>query len=198
MKRKFKSRTILDFGVILTMKSIFFLFGVLVLYAGCTTPKEGIIIEFYTSGEIKQKKIYKNGLPNGPFTRYQETAEIVAEGFYKDGKIDGPYISYHKSGNISAKGTYDQGRKNGIWWTNDLDFDNYTRGKKVNWIRGKPNGPIIEHYRWVEKYSKVVKTYKNARRHGVWIYYDAAGVEDRYEVWEHGKRVRVGNYKEER
>lgn len=164
--------------------------GAIILGSGCSKIEDGLKIELYNSGKLKEKTYYKDGLRNGPFTQFYTTGEVMAEGFYKDGKLEGTYISFYAfedypAGKIKERGNFNSGNKEGLW---------YREGSETTWFDGNPEGPIIKYN---GRYKKSIKIYEKGLRHGKWVYFDPLGREDTYEVWEHGKRIRFEVVKEE-
>ena len=62
---------------------------------------------FDVDGNLTYEESYKNGLLNGPFTKF-ENGQLVEKGNYKDGELDGSYSKTYKSG-LYEEGYYKDG-----------------------------------------------------------------------------------------
>ncbi len=66
---------------------------------------------FYNSkGILTMSLMYKNGVPNGQWTRYDEKTGIIKESFtYADGKLNGEKRVYDAGGRITKSIAYENG-----------------------------------------------------------------------------------------
>lgn len=83
---------------------------------GETTPFSGVLYGKYPNGNFLTKQEYKNGIGNGIWINYYEDGTIKEVGNYTDNRVEGPIVQYHPNGKIKAKGTYKHWKKKvGIW-----------------------------------------------------------------------------------
>ncbi len=80
--------------------------SVLVILISCSVPKintyntnaekEGIWVELYGNGNIKELTTFKNGKKNGIYIYYSESGEILTKGNFKNDKTVGKWMIYDK------------------------------------------------------------------------------------------------------
>ncbi len=80
------------------------------------------ITHYYKSGNILLKGYSKTATPSkddfeGTVNVYYETGEVKEERIYDNGVRDGVWKSFHKTGKIKTKGKYRNGEKVGVWKT---------------------------------------------------------------------------------
>ncbi len=108
--------------------SILIVFFVLILAASfsCSKPnrnntqqekvfhKQGYdsVVTFYDTKNIKETFTIKDGLMDGKYIMYYDTAPLEKAKFinYNNGLVDGKYINYFKSGGINLYEEYSMGR----------------------------------------------------------------------------------------
>lgn len=76
----------------------------------------GPCIEYYSNGQLKEKKINETSYMIGPFESYYKNGQLKEKGTYKRYNndiigLDGKYVLYYENGQVKVKGTYKNGRK---------------------------------------------------------------------------------------
>ncbi|MAX13759.1 MAG: hypothetical protein CMG11_06940, partial [Candidatus Marinimicrobia bacterium] len=66
-------------------------------------------------GNLKSRRVYKNGELVGQWISYYEDGQIEEQGNYKDGSQDGEWITYYEDGQIQEQANYKNGNLNGEW-----------------------------------------------------------------------------------
>ena len=54
-------------------------------------PSQGVKKSYFKNGQIKEVKLYKNGIQNGPYQAYFVSGERRVSANYKNGKLNGLY-----------------------------------------------------------------------------------------------------------
>jgi len=87
---------------------------------------DGIMEEFYPTGQIKKLVNFSTGKLNGDFFEFSETGELLLSGRYLDDLKEGDWNSYYRNGSIKSEYTYS---------------DNLLQGTTKNYF---PNGMLAE------------------------------------------------------
>ena len=74
------------------------------------TPLTGRAVTLFENGEKEWEGNYKDGKPDGIYTRWYENGQKKEERTYKDGKYHGLWIEYKKDGTESSRETYKDGK----------------------------------------------------------------------------------------
>lgn len=74
---------------------------------------DGIMEEFYPTGQIKKLVNFSNGKLNGDFFEFSETGEVLLSGNYLDDQKSGDWISYFSNGNKKSEYSYENNLLNG-------------------------------------------------------------------------------------
>ena len=122
---------------------------------------DGVSKGWFPNGQLKQSRIWKNGVQDGIWTEYYENGQKDYEQTYKDGKRDGLWIKFSQKktgGEKMEERTYKNGKKDGLFtfW--------YENGQKMyegTFKDGKPDGPFTVWYENGQKSSE--KTYKDGK-----------------------------------
>ncbi len=104
---------------------------------------QGMVREFYPSGNVKSEGIFIDNLPNGIHKSYFDNGKVFSEynyvngskegiqkffdsdgnlvmqANYKNNLMDGLYQEFFPNGKVETEGKYKEGRKVGIWKTFD-------------------------------------------------------------------------------
>ena len=86
-------------------------------------PTDGISKGWYSNGNLRNTKTYKDGKENGLRTDWYPDGQKSDEGNYKDGIIHGKWIEWHENGEKCVEGNFVDGKKEGIftyWWEDGL------------------------------------------------------------------------------
>ncbi len=71
----------------------------------------GVLLQYYPSGQIKAKIEYKNGQKHGHITIYYPDGKIKVQGKYKNGQKHGRWIFYDKAGNKISEEKWKNGQR---------------------------------------------------------------------------------------
>ena len=91
---------------------------------------------FSVSGNLLEKRKFKNGVMSGEQIGYYESGATRYLGNKKKGEIHGSYIGYHENGNKQAEGRFKMGYYDGKWLFYDengklTETKTYLRGKEI-------------------------------------------------------------------
>ena len=67
---------------------------------GSETPYTGRVVVKYSNGHKWEESTYKDGMLNGPYTKWRENGQKSSEWTYKDGKVEGTVTEWDNNGNI--------------------------------------------------------------------------------------------------
>ena len=116
---------------------------------------DGVSKGWFPNGQLKQYRIWKNGVQDGIWTEYYGNGQKKQEGTYKDGKKDGLWTSWYYNGQKS-EGTYKDGNRDGLFTTW------YMNGQKDYEGTYKDGKEDVLHTKWYENGQKKLEvTYKN-------------------------------------
>ncbi len=136
---------------------------------------------------------YKNGILNGPYTEFYESGKLKLKGIYKNGKKEGFWFLYYYSvkpkklpndndveTKVCEKVFYENNELNGPF---SKSYDNDFIFEEGNYLNGKLDG-IIKTYD--EVYNKKTK-YKNGLKDGTEFTYYNNGILSSRTDWEKGE-----------
>ena len=161
------------------------------LHKQTITNGSGCIQTFYTTGMIKEKYQFLQGLKTGEFEERLANGRVsIAGEFYKGKKegtwvfydeagyldkkisyhrdsLDGEYVVYYLNGQINTEGNYTNGKKNGIWiW-------NLPENKGLEMKGSFENN--LQSGQWAYYYSSgelsYLANYKQGFKNGLWSYF---------------------------
>jgi antitoxin component YwqK of YwqJK toxin-antitoxin module len=158
-----------------------------------TTNAENIIVkeEKYDNGQTKFRGSFKNNVPVGTHSEYDENGNNISSIVFNEngikessglidsnGKKQGIWINYYPNGSKQSEGNYKNGFKEGIWI---FYFQNQIIEEKGSYSKGKPSG----EWNWYFEN-------KNLRRNGFFV----NGKENSlfYELNEFGDTLEIGKY----
>ena len=94
--------------------------GGLMYAPGSDKPYSGDAVWHYNSEVNRKEGTFKNGVPDGVWTKWYSNGQKCEEETYKDGKIDGLYTYWYENGQKKSESTYRYGRWNlGKCWDED-------------------------------------------------------------------------------
>lgn len=106
--------------------------------------KQGIWIQYYPGGAIKNKITFKDNRPDGYTISYFENGKVCEEGIWKNNRWTGDYKLYYENGTIQHQFHYnDNGKRDG-----DQKYF-YPNGQLMidgAWTGGKQAGVTTEYY----------------------------------------------------
>jgi antitoxin component YwqK of YwqJK toxin-antitoxin module len=106
--------------------------------------KQGIWVQYFPGGSIKNKITFKDNRPEGYTISYFENGKVCEEGIWKNNRWVGDYKLYYDNGNVQHQFHYtDNGKRDG----NQKYF--YPNGQVMidgNWNGGKQAGQTTEYY----------------------------------------------------
>ena len=78
------------------MKKILFVLALLISFSsfGQDDIKQGLVTEYYESGEVKTKVNYVDGKQQGEFIGYYESGAVGEKGNFVDGLAQGEFKNY--------------------------------------------------------------------------------------------------------
>jgi len=117
------------------MKKILFTLALLISFSsfGQDDIKQGLVIQYYESGEVESKVNYVDGKEQGEYIEYYESGEVKLKVNYVDGQLQGEVIIYYESGAVEGKGNLVDGKEQGE------RIDYYENGlvkEKLNFVDG--------------------------------------------------------------
>jgi len=71
---------------------------------------DGPYKQFFTSGQLRTKGFYDNGVKNGLWESYHENGILHSKGIYKNGFWEGLWVDHYEDGSIRSKGFYRNGK----------------------------------------------------------------------------------------
>ncbi len=118
------------------------------------TP-EGIHREFTPEGEVKNSKVYVEGVlvgegiidtlgrQQGPWKEFHTNGELKSQGEFLNGKRIGEWVFYHPNKKIEQKGKYDKkGKAQGVWkWY----YESGNLLREENYLNDKREGIMTEY-----------------------------------------------------
>ena len=90
------------------MKKILFTIALLISFSsfGQDEIKQGLVTEYYESGEVKSKTNYVDGKREGEATGYYESGNVNVEVYNNNSPIPTEVIFYYESGKVFNKLKY--------------------------------------------------------------------------------------------
>lgn len=174
----------------------------------------GLMEEFYPTGQIKKLVNFSNGKLDGEFFEFSESGEVLLSGRYVDNFKEGDWNSYYNNGSKKSEYTYS---KNLLQGTVKNYFPNGLLAEMIPFESGKlqgtyqsffPNGMLqksvefendLEHgvyQRFFEDGQKeVIGSYVKGELEGTWENYDNLGFLISKGAYQAG--IRVGTWKEQ-
>lgn len=71
---------------------------------------DGPYKQFFSSGQLRTKGFYDNGVKNGLWESYHENGTLHSKGTYKNGFWEGLWVDHYEDGSIRSKGFYRNGK----------------------------------------------------------------------------------------
>jgi antitoxin component YwqK of YwqJK toxin-antitoxin module len=174
----------------------------------------GLMEEFYPTGQIKKLVNFSNGKLDGEFFEFSESGEVLLSGRYVDNFKEGDWNSYYSNGSKKSEYTYS---KNLLQGTVKNYFPNGLLAEMIPFESGKlqgtyqsffPNGMLqksvefendLEHgvyLRFFEDGQKEVSgSFVKGELDGTWENYDNLGFLISKGAYQAG--IRVGTWKEQ-
>ncbi len=99
-------------------------------------PINGILKEYYKSGELKFESLYKDGKGDGISKKYYKSGGLEIEAPFRDNKLDGIYKGYYESGELEIESLYKDGKLDGIskryYKSGELKYETPHKDDKLN------------------------------------------------------------------
>lgn len=106
--------------------------------------KQGIWIQYYPGGAIKNKITFKDNRPEGYTITYFENGKVNEEGIWKNNRWTGDYKLYYENGNIQHQFHFnDNGKREGHQIYKNAAGITIIEG---DWTGGKQSGLTTEYY----------------------------------------------------
>jgi len=71
---------------------------------------DGPYKQFFSSGQLRTKGFYDNGVKNGLWESFHENGTLHSKGIYKNGFWEGLWVDHYEDGSIRSKGFYRNGK----------------------------------------------------------------------------------------
>ena len=71
---------------------------------------DGLYKQFFSSGQLRTKGFYDNGVKNGLWESYHENGTLHSKGIYKNGFWEGLWVDHYEDGSVRSKGFYRNGK----------------------------------------------------------------------------------------
>ena len=140
------------------------------------SAKEGVQIEYYSSGEKRAEVSYKNGVKHGPRYSWHKSGEKKGEQHYKHGEKDGVETNWHISGQIETRE---------LW----------NKGRLVNFSSWKPDGTPCPITKIVDGSGIAVTYWENGNEFGLNNYKDGLKHGQSVGWFDNGNKSMEFNYK---
>lgn len=147
--------------------------------------EDGLWQTWYESGKLLMEGNYKVGKEEGVWTNYWENGKIKNQGTFKKGELNGKWESYYPNGNMNISGYYKNGLREKQW------IDYYSNGKgrelvtykimkRKSAVNKSHTFESVKNGKYEAYSSKDFKlteegTYKDGKKHGLWIAYYPGG-----------------------
>ena len=104
---------------------------------------EGILINYFSNGNIKETGFVRNNRWVGEYKDYYDNGKIREQKNYLDGKLEGKALLYYKNGEIKERKFYisDKLEKQFLYY-----YNNGQLWIKCNYLNGKLNGDRFIYY----------------------------------------------------
>ena len=119
-------------------------------------PPDGLVVEYYDTGQVGSKRRYEGGVQHGTFEVFYGDGSRWERGAFVSGKPDGDHDKWWKNGRPALKARYVDGQLEGDyerWYANGETWEKatYRLGKRVGEYRKWwKNGALAHEYRYVE------------------------------------------------
>ena len=137
--------------------------------------QHGLEYWYYESGNKMAERVYKNGILNGDFIRYNESGLITSSSKYVNGELQGQQKGY-KNGILSYTVEY---KNNLISGDQIFYYESGVISGKINYVKGTKFGTEFSYYETGEK--EIVRKYINGNLEGVGRSYYKTGELDCHE-----------------
>lgn len=162
---------------------------------GAHGKPEGTWKWYFDSGLLAREESYRNGLPDGVTTEYDEQGHVIEEGEYIDGKEEGPWFGI--TGDCLFRGHYRDGMRNGMWKYYYLDHSGAATDSlcfyKGNFIEDNPDG--VHTWYWENGKVKDEGRYVNGLKEGDWYKYNSDGTLFIVITYQQGAEIRFDGVK---
>lgn len=103
---------------------------------------DGMVEEYYSTGQIEIRGEFKDGNRTGDWTEYFDNGQVKSKGEYEDGDKSGDWIEYFENGKIYTQGSYVNGLKQGEW--EEFSNDGFLY-EQAHYSIGLLNGPYYRY-----------------------------------------------------
>lgn len=151
------------------MKKLVLIIQIIVLAISVNAQQlNGEFINYYPSGQLKNKQKYVNGQQIGESIHYFENGQIEAKCFFVKGKYHGESVGYHENGTLRYRKNYVNGKLNGEYI---FYYDNGQIEYKEIFVNDLRNGERTSYY----KDGQVNENgfYKNGKTIKLYSYYSS-------------------------
>lgn len=175
---------------------------------------DGLMEEFYPTGEIKKLVNFSQGRLNGDFFEFSENGEVLLSGRYVDDFKEGDWNSYYRNGSKKSEYSYSNNLLQGniknyfpngnlaevisfesgkLQGTYQAFFPNGNLQKSVEFVNDQEDGHYKRFYE--DGKPEIISSFVKGELYGIWENYDNLG----YLVskGEYQAGVRVGAWQEQ-
>lgn len=175
---------------------------------------DGLMEEFYPTGEIKKLVNFSQGKLNGDFFEFSESGEVLLSGRYVDDFKEGDWNSYYRNGSKKSEYSYSNNLLQGItknYFPNGMlseiipfeseklqgtyqaFFPNGNLQKSVEFVNDQEDGHYKRFYE--DGQPEIISSFVKGELYGTWENYDNLG----YLVskGEYQAGIRVGTWQEQ-
>ncbi len=168
--------------------------------------QDGLSTEYYSNGQKKAERYFKNGILNGKSRTYFENGNIQTEVHWKNDVMEGKYKEYYQSGKMKVKAFLKNGQFQGLYSVYGEDnryihhfnyVDDVPKSCQTTFFdeKGKklPDGPYEEHYEngKIRREGNIKKGFPD----GKWCsYYEDSGALYQEEEFENGYATSCFDY----
>ena len=127
------------------MKKLVLIIQIIVLAISVNAQQlNGEFINYYPSGQLKNKQKYVNGQQIGESINYFENGQIESKSFFVKGKYHGESVGYHENGTLRYRMNYVNGKLNGEYI---VYYDNGQIEYKQIFVNDLRNGERTSYYK---------------------------------------------------
>ncbi len=146
----------------------------------------GFATFFHVNGEVMGKGIYINRAKQGTWMYWDNNGILSSEEEYKNDKLINTRKVYYAGGGIARTEPYQDGLINGKV---QEFFEEGQLKYEANYIDGNPDSTV--NYFHPNGNKRIVGRYKDAVRHGKWIYYDENAKITHWEFYKLGELIKT-------
>ena len=112
----------------------------------------------------------RDGVRDGPWSRYDQRGHRRIRGAFRLGRRDGLWTRWHQNGRKQTEGSFAGGKPTGLWrsW-----YPNGQTKERATFVAGRYHGPILRW--WSNGIKKARGRYHRGQRVGRWVVWSDKG-----------------------